>query len=284
MHKIWKDITLLSFAICFSFNIFFEFFPFKKSINSIENIFSLDFDGNLPVSNTLVKLKSYPTLWNNYGYTDISTNQNIKFYESMTSPIEQFTRSVKGCFIVASLKFKQNVLFRIFTIGNKSHKINHKIKENFFIYSNLNESSFQNTIIKSGYFIGIIIGSLFLPFIFWCIRNYFLFQEKKIEVLKTNEKLKKQKIVESHSVYGGEFRTKNESLLNLLKSKLISKEKYNIKLEQLIENCYEPIIIEQNLEKLKKIKEDLDIALKLGTITKDEYEKQIKSANYRLTP
>ncbi len=273
MRKIWKDIILISFAICLLFNLIFEFLPFKKSVKSIDNMFSIDYYDNVSVSRALIKLQSYSTKWNDYGYNpDNSSNNNIGFYESMTSPLEHFSRTVKGCFMVASIKFKQNVLLRIFSIGDRPYIIHSKIKDNIFIYSNLNGSSFQNIIVKSGYFIGIIGGSLFLPFIFWCLGKY--------DSLK--EKLKKEKqydielaTIRNSDKYSKEFDLKMESLQNMFNSKILSIREFNLRKNEIIEYYQDLNRLELEKEKKKNQLKILDKALENKTISEEEYLKKI---------
>ena len=278
MRKIWKDIILISFAICLLFNIIFEFLPFKKSIKSIENIFSIYYDSNVNVNVNVTdafhKLQSYSTKWNDYGYNpDNSSNHNIKFYESMTSPSENFSRTVKGCFMVAGIKFKQNVLLRIFSIGeDRPYIIEHKIKDNIFIYSNLNGSSFQNTIVKSGYFIGIIGGSLFLPFVFWCLGKYFSIKEKLKN--KTQYDIELASIRNSNE-YSEEFDLKMESLQNMFNSKILSIKEFNLRKNEIIEYYKNLNKLDLEKEKKKKQLKVLDEALKNKTISEEEYLKKI---------
>lgn len=276
MRKIWKDIILISFAICLLFNIIFEFLPFKKSIKSIENIFSIDYDSNVNVNvnDAFHKLQSYSTKWNDYSYNpDNSSNHNIRFYESMTSPSENFSRTVKGCFMVAGIKFKQNVLLRIFSIGEeRPYIIEHKIKDNIFIYSNLNGSSFQNTIVKSGYFIGIIGGSLFLPFVFWCLGKYFSIKEKLKN--KTQYDIELASIRNSNE-YSEEFDLKMESLQNMFNSKILSIKEFNLRKNEIIEYYKNLNKLDLEKEKKKKQLKVLDEALKNKTISQEEYLKKI---------
>lgn len=122
------------------------------------------------------------------------------------------------------------------------------------------------------YLIGGILGAAIIPAIFFI---FFKGSRQKLQNLIEEEIKLKIDQIRQHPLYSSEFESKFNSLNELEKSKILTKDQYEKKRDILIQDYYKHIIQEQRIAKREELELKLKTALDLGTITQREFDNKM---------
>ena len=122
------------------------------------------------------------------------------------------------------------------------------------------------------YILGVILGTMFFPFICWLL---WYIEKLKINKIIEKERNKKIEVINSHPQYGIEFNKKKESLDELNKMQILKIDEFNQKLDVLINEYFVIIENEMKIQKTEEIKIKLLEAYELGSISKDELNEKL---------